>query len=221
MIVSNWINMVIAFFSLLFLVAIADLSPVYLQAADFRAANSSPLPQQGISDQNGDDIRDIIGPVDLPEPPPYLLYTTTILIIILVSTVLFFLVIKKKKQPPPLPDPATEALEALSNADTKLAEHGTSWYIVEISSILRSYIEAICMIPTTRQTTIEFFNKLKTADRSAYMAIKAHRERIGDWLQLCDMAKFAHYLPENDRIEQLSGEIRAFIEETRKKEETV
>ena len=219
-------NRMIVLFSLLFFLVVILFPPVYLQAENLRASNSPSFtkanPTTALNKQAiNQDIVDIQGPVELPTPLPYLLYGLAALLIILIITLAIFALKRKKNKPPELPNPAELALAALKSAESRLQEKGAVFFAAEVSTILRRYIENSFMIPTTRQTTSEFFNQLKAAPVFGRRDISAHRKSLEECLSLCDLAKYARFLPENDATNSLTETARDFIRKTQKVEEQV
>lgn len=219
-------NRIIVSLSLLFFTAVILLPPVCLQADNLRAPNSPSFTQNSPGTTlnqmpKNRDIKDIIGLVELKKPVPYLIYGAATLLIIFLIVLSIFLLKRKKAKPPELPNPAKLALAALANAESRLKETGTTFFAAEISSILRSYIQQRFMIPSTKQTTSEFFSQLKTSSVNGKAKIATHRENLEKCLSLCDLAKYAHFLPEQNAANNLSETVREFINTTRTEKEMV
>jgi hypothetical protein len=103
------------------------------------------------------------------------------------------------------------SLEARGAPDSDTAD---TWF-VELSSIVRSYLEHRYDIRAPELTTEEF---LGAASRSPELT-EAHRTQLSQFLERCDRVKFAGYRPEsNESIDTLAA-ARAFVEETRLREE--
>ena len=106
-------------------------------------------------------------------------------------------------------DRAVERLERLRRAG--LPEHSgmDAWY-VELSDIVRRYIEERFALRAPEQTTEEF---LLEAGRSALS--RRHRELLSAFLETCDRVKFARYSPGTRESQQALDEARRFLDETR------
>jgi hypothetical protein len=103
------------------------------------------------------------------------------------------------------------SLEARGAPDADVAD---VWF-VELSAIVRSYLEARYEIRAPELTTEEF---LLVASRSAELTA-AHRTQLSQFLDRCDRVKFAGYRPDsNESIDTLAA-ARAFVEETRLRDE--
>jgi len=103
------------------------------------------------------------------------------------------------------------SLEARGAPDTETAD---SWF-VELSAIVRGYLEHRYDIRAPELTTEEF---LQAASRAPELT-SAHRTQLSQFLERCDRVKFAGYRPDsNESIDTLAA-ARAFIEDTRLREE--
>jgi hypothetical protein len=167
-----------------------------------------------------EDIRDIKGPVALPDNSRYLLAAAAMLAAIIVACLIFWYLKKRSRpQAPPLP-PDAVALAELERAKKLMTPEQCLAYADRISAILRQYIEARFQIHTTRQTTREFFDRLKDGTSIAEVDIKNHAGDIEKCLEQCDIAKFAHGTPNSNDMMQMDGAARTFIETTRQKQES-
>ena len=104
---------------------------------------------------------------------------------------------------------AYERLRVLDQRQyTKAGKYGT--YYVDLSSILRYYIEDRFQVHAPEQTTPEFL-----ADISARGLLTEVQERaIGTFLRHCDRVKFAQYQPALEEMERSLTTVLQFIDET-------
>ena len=100
-----------------------------------------------------------------------------------------------------------QALEARGAPDARTAD---SWY-VELSSIVRRYLEGRYGVRAPELTTEEF---LQEARRAAGLAAD-QRELLTAFLERCDRVKFAGYRPDPDESMATLKAARAFVEDTR------
>jgi hypothetical protein len=107
-------------------------------------------------------------------------------------------------------DEAVRRLEALAarGAPDELA--ADSWY-VELSSIVRRYLEGRYGVRAPELTTEEF---LQEARRAAGL-VATHRDLLTAFLERCDRVKFAGYRPDSDESMASLKAARAFVEDTR------
>lgn len=123
--------------------------------------------------------------------------------------------IGRKKSAPELP-PDEVALSALAD----LAKRGMPddqaaadrWY-VELSSILRNYIERRFGLGAPRLTTEEFFDRAKRSD----LLGDEEKQLIRALLERSDRVKFTDFMPSREETERMLSDARRFIGETREK----
>lgn len=87
------------------------------------------------------------------------------------------------------------------------------WF-VELSAIVRHYLEDRYRVRAPELTTEEF---LQVARRAAGLSAE-HRELLTAFLERCDRVKFAGYRPDSDESLATLKAARAFIEDTRLRE---
>ncbi|MBT8334122.1 MAG: hypothetical protein KJP19_06790 [Deltaproteobacteria bacterium] len=162
------------------------------------------------------DVIDIYGPIVLPNPPPYYVYALLLLALIAAFICYYFWKKRQQEKPLVLPDPAELALASLQRAELQLPETGPLVFAAEASQILRSYIEQTFNIGMTRQTTTEFFSELNQKIITDQGPLSSHVESLKQCLSLCDLVKFARFLPEGGAVKALGNNVRTFIKETRK-----
>lgn len=148
------------------------------------------------------DIRGLKLPVEIKEGIS--VWPLILLILLVVAAVLIFIYFKKKKHieeklvEPPRP-PEEIAMEQLSALlEMKLVEKGMiKEYYIRLSDIIRSYIEARFTIFALDKTTWELYQemRLKRIERKRV-------DKIRDFLEDCDLVKFAKYIPTSKEIEE-------------------
>ena len=105
---------------------------------------------------------------------------------------------------------AIERLALLRDAGLPVDDEVDSWY-VELSSVIRHYLEDRFAVRAPELTTEEF---LREAQRSADLG-EQHRELLADFLAGCDRVKFAGHRPST---EEQSGALETalrFVTDTR------
>ncbi len=105
---------------------------------------------------------------------------------------------------------AYERLQALVEQDLIKAGKIKEFY-EGISNILRHYIEHRFNIKAPERTTEEFLAELTSSNVLA----KPQQERLGEFLQHCDMVKFAKYNPTTEQIQKTFDLVKDFIETTK------
>jgi hypothetical protein len=111
---------------------------------------------------------------------------------------------------------AYERLRALVKEDLVSAGRIKEFY-ERISDILRHYIEHRFSLRAPERTTEEFLVELANTDvRSA-----SDKERLGEFLQHCDLVKFARHEPTTEQIQKTFDLVKDFIEKTKSDERKV
>jgi len=104
------------------------------------------------------------------------------------------------------------ALEKLEKARALLREDDPMPYAVFVSETIRSYLGHRFQAPSTRRTTEEFLRQMES-DRATPLA--GHRDLLRDFLQSCDLVKFARYQPTLTELEQVQQRATTFVTATK------
>ena len=110
------------------------------------------------------------------------------------------------------------ALEKLEKARALIREDDPMPYAVLVSETIRSYLGQRFQAPSTRRTTEEFLRQME-ADQTTPLA--GHRDLLRDFLQSCDMVKFARYQPTLTELEQVQQRAVTFVTATKPLPESV
>jgi hypothetical protein len=108
---------------------------------------------------------------------------------------------------------AISALAALQKRGAPGAEDADAWF-VELSAIVRAYLEHRYDIRAPELTTEEF---LQEASRAKELTAE-HRAQLMAFLERCDRVKFAGYRPDPTESIATLDAARAFVEDTRLQE---
>ncbi len=117
----------------------------------------------------------------------------------------------KTSSAPPQP-PHAIAFDALSKLHQEdLPSHNRyEEYYVRISSIVRAYVEARFGLKAPEMTTEEF---LQVASNAAVLSLN-HRRLLQDFLERCDLVKFARYEPSGHEADEAFEAARRFVQDT-------
>jgi hypothetical protein len=149
-----------------------------------------------------DDIRPLKDVMDISAGFPMARVLIIILAVLAVAAFVYFRKKKEEKQKPCLqPKPAEiiagEALNALR--EMRLIEKGLiKEYYIRLSDILRTYIENRYRVFAMDRTTWELFQEMKSKRIE-----RQHVDKINNFLEDCDMVKFAKYTPDRKEIEEI------------------
>ncbi|MGL1932134.1 MAG: DUF4381 family protein [Desulfotalea sp.] len=160
-----------------------------------------------LASQVATDIADIEGPIPLPKPFPYYYFALGLLITVVVILLALFL--KKKFQSKNITIPAWE--KALN--DLQEIEKNTD-FVSASSYILRDYIEKRFSIKFTKQTSEEFLSSLQSMmkkDDLKNSSLLKEKQWLEQYLQTCDLVKFAGKTPDSTEIKQIKSALESFI----------
>jgi len=166
------------------------------------------------------EIRDVKNPLELaPSYARYFVWLSIALGAILLISLAIYIYYRKRRGKGLLPEkvepprPAHElALEALDNlkASTLLADGHIKKYYIELSIIVRKYIEGRYFVVALELTTDELIQELKEADVERDSIQLIHR-----FLGVCDLVKFAKYKPNEEIHAQTFEQAYNLIEKTK------
>jgi hypothetical protein len=153
------------------------------------------------------DFHEIAPPVDYSFIPPWLVFVASFVgLTILGLGLWWFLRRRQSPMPPELPrDRARKALDAISDEIEQLLPYQFS---IRVSDILRRYVTEQYGLPVTRQTSVEFLNAL--ARKSPFS--NDDRSLLEDFLNRCDLIKFARYDATTADSRLLLDEAKRFVE---------
>jgi hypothetical protein len=159
-------------------------------------------------------IKDIKGPLS-----PGIRWKTVVFIIAIVlaagAAIVSALLFKKKARGQairqrPAHEIALEQLERLKMQN--LIQSGkVKEYYIQISGIIRHYLENRFNLRATEMTTEEFLIHVRDYSQLA----DGHKTLLKDFLLACDLVKFAKYLPAEQEIDAVFDSAKNFIEQTK------
>lgn len=161
------------------------------------------------------DIRDIKNPISFPHRlNPYLI-AGSFIFVAFVMVLLGKFLMKKKEIPKTFPSkPAHEiAYEALKELKEKdyIRLGRIKEYYIELSNIVRRYLENRFNIKAPEMTTEEFLIKAKEAKELSF----EHKSLLRDFLSHCDLVKFARYGPSAKEIDSSFESAKTLIDQTK------
>ena len=133
-------------------------------------------------------FHDIAPPVDYSLIPTWVVFVGTFLTLPLIGAMVW-LIARSRKQPVPIKSVRERALEFLDRIEDEIEMLSPYQFSIRVSDILRSYVTEQYKLPVTRQTSIEFLNIIKTASPFS----EEEKELLKDFLDRCDLIKFARY----------------------------
>ena len=153
------------------------------------------------------EFHDISPPVDYSLVPTWLVFAAAFVALTLVG-LLVWLFLRWRRRPKPEKSPRVRALELLERARGEIEKLTPYQFSIRVSDILRRYVVEEYQLPVTRQTSVEFLEAL--AQASAFSA--DDRTLLTDFLNRCDLIKFARYEATTADSELLLEEATRFVE---------
>lgn len=167
----------------------------------------------------GKDLRPAAGKLD-PDvggvPWLWIVLGVSIVAVALSGTLLtmrFYAIRRRKQVKKNAYEEAVAKLRTLESRGAPTAEDADAWF-VELSSIVRTYVEQRYGLRAPELTTEEF---LYIATNWPAMAT-INRDQLKGFLERCDRVKFAGYRPDSQESIETLAAARAFIEDTRVRE---
>jgi hypothetical protein len=155
------------------------------------------------------DLRPATGPVELPEPAAGSLWWLFGACLLIVGLLLGWRRWRRpsRKQVPKLSPFELAYLELDELLDGDLSERDVKRFYVELTAIVRRYIERTTGVRAPEQTTEEFLREI-----SGFATFTSdERERLQQFLESADLVKFAAQRPDKRDIEQSFERAKAFI----------
>ncbi|MEY2509942.1 MAG: hypothetical protein QOE26_705 [Verrucomicrobiota bacterium] len=152
------------------------------------------------------DIHEIAPPVDYSLVPPWVIYTAIALGLVILGLIGWWLW-KRAQRPKPVRSPRDRALDALHGISAQIETLTPYQFSITVSDILRGYVTEQYQLPVTRQTSVEFLAML--AKSSPFSPEEA--SLLQDFLERCDLIKFARYDATPDDSRRLLEEAIQFV----------
>ena len=157
-----------------------------------------------------EDIRDIRGPVHIPNPWLWIIYAVCGL------AAVFFLFRAyhawRNRAPIRVKPPHEIALERLQYALTLMTSDRAREFSIVVSDAIRLYIEDRFQMRAARRTTEEFLHDLLSNPSSP---LTVHSTSLEDFLRHCDLAKFARWTLSTPDMQSMCESARTLIEQTK------
>ncbi|MDQ6622769.1 MAG: DUF4381 family protein [Verrucomicrobiota bacterium] len=152
------------------------------------------------------EFHDIAPPVDYSLVPAWVVFVAAFLILAIVGLIIWA-IWKRMQRPKPERAPRERALELLEHARPEITRVTPYQFSIRVSVILRRYVVEEYKLPITRQTSVEFLEAIAHASTFA----EDERNLLGDFLNRCDLIKFARYEATAADSELLLDEATRFV----------
>jgi len=161
------------------------------------------------------DIRDIKPPVEIPNYWWLLWLGIGLLVVLIALFVWWRLWLKRRSRvilPPKIPA-HIRAKQRLQEALEFIAQPKP--FCILVSDTTRMYLEERFTFRAPERTTEEFLRELQDSE----LLVKEQKEKLGEFLEQCDLVKFAKYEPGEAELKNLHGSALRLVEETETSEE--
>jgi hypothetical protein len=155
------------------------------------------------------DIRDITGPVTIPDP---WLYALVALGVLVAATLLALALRAWRRRGQRAATAEARALARLAEARGLMDPARAREYGFAVSEAVRLYIEERFAARAAHRTTEEFLRELAGAENTP---LAGRRPLLERFLQHCDLAKFARFALSKDEMEALHDSALRFVHEAR------
>jgi hypothetical protein len=188
---------------------------------DYKIIEASPINiyVESVLQADSKELKDVKPPIDIPYDWIFTISLVIIGVALLAAIFFAYRFYRSKKESGYLfkaPEPkrpahelALEALDALLLKDLP-ANGEIKQYYIELSEIVRKYIEGRFFIPALEETSSEILIEISNQELT-----KELYDLLTDLFSLSDMVKFAKQIPGDKEHEQSANAARKFIDETK------
>ena len=176
---------------------------IALVAVGLVSANASAAPVAPTASPAPEDIIDIRPPIHIATPFPWIAVGAAALAVAGISAVAWKLLRRKRGKL------AYEiALERLENARPLMREFHAEPFCLAVSDVVREFIEEVLPVRAMRHTTNEFLRDLA---KLSYLQLDPHPNTLANFLQHCDLAKFARWSLSVPQMEAMLSSAKDFV----------
>jgi hypothetical protein len=160
--------------------------------------------------QTASDIRDIKPPVEISNG--WNLVWWTLAVVALLAILRFaWLYWQKRRSQIPVEPPVPAHIRAKKKLEEALALiTQPKPFVIAVSDTARTYLEERFDFRAPERTTEEFLHELHGTD----LLLPDQKETVGNFLESCDLVKFAKYEPGEPELRELHGSAVKLVEET-------
>ena len=149
------------------------------------------------------DIIDIRPPVHIAAPFPWLAVSAAAISVVGIGAIAWNLLRRKRCKLP-----YEIALERLENTRPLMREFHAEAFCLAVSDVVREFIEEVLFVRAIRRTTNEFLRDLA---KLSYLQLDPHRDTLANFLQHCDLAKFARWSLSVPQMEAMLSSAKDFV----------
>jgi len=151
-------------------------------------------------------LPDIAPPVNYSLVPPWMIFVGSLIVLTIIGLAIWYGRRFFRKKQVTL-SPRKRALGALSEIENEVERIAPYQFSIRVSNILRRYVVEQFDLPMTRQTSVEFLNAIASAPNFG----DEEKALLADFLNRCDLIKFARYEATTEDSRFLLDEARQFV----------
>ena len=151
-------------------------------------------------------LPDIAPPVNYSLVPPWMIFVGSLVVLTIIGLAIWYGRRFFRKKQVTL-SPRERALAALSEIESEVERIAPYQFSIRVSNILRRYVVEQFDLPMTRQTSVEFLNAIASAPNFG----DEEKALLADFLNRCDLIKFARYEATTEDSRLLLDEARQFV----------
>jgi len=161
-----------------------------------------------------EDIRPIRDAVDIPVPQPEtsqmpLIVQIIIAILVLAAIIGLVIWLRRRAAANRIPNLRKAATAKLKSIRKLMAPETSREYTIEVSNILREFIEKRFHLPATSQTSEEFLRDLSTKNP---VDLGPYKDALVHFFRQCDVGKFSSRPLSHDELKVLESSAQEVIE---------
>lgn len=156
-------------------------------------------------------FHDISPPVDYSLVPTWLVFVIAFITLAALGLAAWYFLQRHRRRPQPVQTPRDRALKALRAVQVEIERLSPYEFSIRVSDILRRYVTEQYQLPLTRQTSVEFLESLARTPSFS----EDEKSLLGDFLNRCDLIKFARLEATTADSELLLEEANRFVEGAR------
>jgi membrane protein implicated in regulation of membrane protease activity len=153
------------------------------------------------------EFHDISPPVNYSLLPMWAIFVTAFAALTVLG-LLIWLAARRRKLTEPPKSPRERAIEALGRIQVQIESLNPYRFSIRVSDILRNYVTEQYDLPVTRQTSVDFLERLRKASPFS----EDEKALLEDFLNRCDLIKFARYEATTADSRMLLEEATRFVQ---------
>jgi hypothetical protein len=154
-----------------------------------------------------EELHDIAPPVDYSLLPPWVIFCGALVALVLCGLIGWW-IRRRWQRPGPQPSPHERTLELLDRISREIETLSPYQFSIRVSDVLRRYVTDQYHLPVTRQTSFEFLSALAKASPFS----EDEKSLLEDFLNRCDLIKFARYDATTEDSRMLLEEATRFVQ---------